>query len=422
MKVLMFGWEFPPAKNYGLGRVCYNLTKGLYHNNVDITLVLPKLPEPFEEAFLNLIDASELPVKVSDKVDIRTIKSILSAYIGEGEYSARLKHLIENGFVIDGKDTMYGANLFNEIERYASQAYDIAKTEDFDIIHAHDWMTARAGEEAKRASGKPFIMHVHSTEVDRSTGNPDPLKYDLERRGMFASDKIIAVSELTKKKIVEHYGIDPEKIEVIHNAVHEITERYRERILPKIHKNDKVVLFLGRLTIMKGPEYFLQAAKRVLEKRKRVKFVFVGDGDLMNSMINLAVQLGIQKHVIFAGALGWQDVDKAFQMANVYVMPSVTEPFGVVALESMKNGTPAIISKQSGVSEMIKNVLKVDFWDTDDMAEKILSILKYGPLSRDLKENAQKEVDKITWDRQSKKIADIYKSVVSEFKTDSYGS
>jgi glycosyltransferase involved in cell wall biosynthesis len=297
-----------------------------------------------------------------------------------------------------------------EVERFARAAEEIAAGETFDVIHCHDWLTFKAGVNVKRRTKKPLIVHVHATEFDRTGGNGrNEHVYNIEREGMHAADKIIAVSNFTKNMIVNNYGIDPNKVEVVHNAV-EFTDYNTER--RKINNYDKVVLFLGRITLQKGPDYFIESASKVLKKMSNVKFIIAGSGDMEYKMIEKAAQMGIGDKVLFAGFLEGADIDRAYKMADVYVMPSVSEPFGITPLEAMRNGTPVIISKQSGVSEVIQNCLKVDFWDTDQMANKILGVLKYGELHEEMKKNGSREIKKFSWDVPAGKCINVYRGVI----------
>ena len=390
MKVLMFGWEFPPLSSGGLGTACYGLTKSLSKKGVEITFVLP-YSSGIDVDFLKLIPAGN--------IKIRKITSVLQPYMSSQEYKKSL-----------GKKQspkMYGASLFDEVYRYTLAAEKIAEEEDFDVIHCHDWMTFGAGIRAKKKKNKPLVLHVHATEHDRTGGHQvNQYVYDLERKGMHKADKVIAVSNFTKNKIIDHYGIPSEKIKVVHNAVDFSQHYYDENF--EINKTDKVVLFLGRITLQKGPDYFIYAAKKVLEREKNVKFVIAGSGDMEPFIIEKAAELGIADKVLFAGFLEQNDVDRAYKMADVYVMPSVSEPFGLTALEAMKNKTPVILSKQSGVSEVIRHCIKVDFWDVNELSSKIIALLRYNSLNEALKENGYFEVKKFNWDVPAQKCIEVY--------------
>ena len=304
----MFGWEFPPFSSGGLGTACCGLTKGLSNNNVDVVFVLPYAPSSLNPSHMKLISAGDY-----SKIKFRTIDSPLVAYITSAayaEYAKSLKHRSNSEHT-----SIYGQNLFEEVYRYAQKSKYIAMTEDFDIIHCHDWMTFQAGIEAKKTSKKPLIIQVHATEFDRTGGNPNQVVYELEKEGMLAADSIIAVSNFTKNKIIDNYGINPEKINVVHNAV-EFTDNSFPKQNFAIKKHDKVVLFLGRITIQKGPDYFVYAAKKVLDYDPNVKFIIVGKGDMEPYVIEKVAEMGIGDKVLFTGFLSGQDIDKIYQMSN----------------------------------------------------------------------------------------------------------
>lgn len=396
----MFGWEFPPYHSGGLGTACYGLTKGLCNKNVSVTFVVPKVPDNPKSSHVKLIGADSVPVSIK----IKEINSLIVPYITSEQYSERLANI---GSKSPG-GAIYGKNLFAEVARYAEQAKQIARETPHDIIHAHDWMTYRAGINAKKISGKPLVVHVHATEFDRTGGHPNQYVYDIEREGMHAADTIIAVSNFTKGLIVQHYGINPDKMRVVHNAI-DFADK-GEVIVKK--PKEKMVLFLGRITIQKGPDYFLYAAKRVLERKPDVTFVFAGSGDMEPFIIEKAAELGIANKVLFTGFLQGADIDRAYKMADLFVMPSISEPFGLTPLEAMRHGTPVIISKQSGVSEVLSHALKVDFWDIDRMADMMLSVLKHDVLKNELSENGVLEVQKFSWNDAAQKCVDVYRDTM----------
>ncbi|MBW2969797.1 glycosyltransferase family 4 protein [Candidatus Woesearchaeota archaeon] len=396
LKVLMFGWEFPPYKSGGLGTACYGLTKALSKQNVEVTFVMPVTPEGAKAKFVKLIGASN----IAKNVKIKTIDSPLKAYMTSASYEEQYYTWGSN------KKQVYGKDLYQEVQRYAQIAKHIAKTEPHDIIHCHDWMTYQAGINAKKASKKPLIMHLHATEFDRTADNPDHRISHIEWQGLDQADIIITNSHFSKKNIIKHYKIHPDKIQVVHWGIDEApTMNY------KPEKKDKTVLFLGRVTIQKGPDYFIEVAKKVLEHEPNTKFVIVGDGDMLPRMINRTAELGITDKVIFTGALSGEDVHKAFQTADLYVMPSVSEPFGLVALESLKNRTPVLISKQSGVSEVLKNALKTDFWDLNKMTDMIVNVLRHTALQEELKEHGTREAQKFNLDEPARKIKEVYQRI-----------
>jgi glycosyltransferase involved in cell wall biosynthesis len=390
IKVLMFGWEFPPFKSGGLGTACYSLTKGLARNGADVTFVMPVTPEGAKARFVKLIGASN--------IKIRKIDSLLTAYMTSNSY--------EENYSNTKQKQVYGRNLFEEVSRYSLRAVKIAREEKHDIIHAHDWMTYQAAINAKKISKKPLVVHLHATEFDRTGGNPDPRISHAEYLGLKEADKIITNSNFSKQNIIKHYKIPEQKIEVVHWGIDE------EHIPAYNTKKDKTVLFLGRVTLQKGPDYFVEVAKKVLEYEPHTRFIIVGDGDMLPKIINRTAELGITDKIIFTGALAGEDVNRAFQTADLYVMPSVSEPFGLVALESLKNGTPILISKQSGVSEVIHHALKTDFWDIERMTNQIVGVLRYHSLKEELKENGIKEVQKFDIDEPARKVMHVYHSAL----------
>jgi glycogen synthase len=413
MKVLMFGWEFPPYSNGGLGTACQGLTKGLKNNNIKVTFVLPKAPIDAKSDNAELISASNLFHDESSDLEFKEINSLIIPYLSFEEYSERYRkysNIVVRTAKEDEKVEIYGKNLNQEVQRYAEKAKLVAKMTKFDIIHAHDWMTYKAGINAKQLSGKPLVVHVHATEFDRTGGNPNQHIYNIEREGMHAADSIITVSYFTKQKIIQHYGVDPEKINVVHNAV----EFNDDSKLVK-EEREKNILFLGRLTLQKGPEYFLYAAKKVLEIDPDVNFTVAGSGDMEGFMRYKAEELGINDKVRFTGFLRGKEIDDAYKLASVYVMPSISEPFGITPLEAMRNGTPTIISKQSGVSEVIKNTLAVDFWDINQLANHMYALVNYNHLNEEISNNGHSEVYKISWDEPARKCVDVYSKTIRCF-------
>jgi len=404
----MFGWEFPPINSGGLGVACHGIVEGLIGNGQHVFLVLPKVtPEMqmFDSGVFKLLDAHESGGSLK-AVDVPS--GLYSPYATMESYRQFLEKMEK-----EGAEHLYGGNLFDEVYRYAAQASAYAKQVPHDVIHTHDWLTAEAGIQAKRISDKPHVMHVHATEFDRSGEYPNQHVYDMERRGMEHADRVIAVSERTKQMLMKHYGVPEWKIDVVHNAVKPNSSTYHKA--HHLNDSDKIVLFLGRMTMQKGPDYFLKMAKKVLEKRKRVKFVMAGDGDMMQQVVRMAVELGIERNVLFAGFLKGDEVARAYSAADLYVMPSVSEPFGIAPLEAIQNGVPVLISKQSGISEVIRNALRVDFWDIDEMANKVISVLDHPALHSTLKSKSAEEVERMSWKEQAKHIIGSYgKALTSE--------
>lgn len=396
MKILMFGWELPPFNSGGLGVACHGLSKALSKDN-DILFVLP-IKADVDADFLNMLYAN-------GNVKIKTIESSLTPYITSEEYDRYKKGM-----------SLYGANLFAEVERYAKEARKIAEKEDFDIIHAHDWLSFQAGAVAKDVSGKPLIVQLHSTEYDRTGGeNLNPYVYNIEKNGMKNADKIITVSNFTKDIVVKKYGIKSSKINVVYNRINADEYRNTDDKIFQIKKDGKkIVLFAGRITLQKGPEYFLKVAKRILSFDKNVLFIMAGSGDMEHKIMNDAATMGVSDKVLFTGFLRGKELQHVYKMADIFIMPSVSEPFGIAALESILNGTPVIVSKQSGVSEIVKNALKVDFWDIDEMTNKILSVLHFPSLHKTLQENLEKETSLFSWDFAASECADLYRSLIKK--------
>jgi len=391
MRVLMFGWEFPPFNRGGLGVACHGLTKALTQQGVDITFVMPKAAEKAPQSHVNL---------VMQDVRVENVDSPLCAYMSEEEYHA----------MPDTSKELYGKTLFEEVQRYAEKASEVVQKKTFDVIHAHDWMTFQAGLTARTLTGKPLILHVHATEFDRAGGKQGNQRvHQIEQEAMQQADKIIAVSHFTKEKIMKQYGIPGEKIEVVHNGIEFNKE---EAYTSALQQHSQIVLFLGRLTMQKGPEWFIEIARKVLQKKKNVRFIMAGSGEMGPQMINRVAELGLSTHILFAGYLRGQDIDRAYRMADLYVMPSVSEPFGLTPLEAMRNGTPVLISKQSGVSEVVKHCLKADFWDVEDMANKIIAALQYPSLQYELKHSGLREVHKFGWNGPAAHVRQIYKEAM----------
>jgi glycosyltransferase involved in cell wall biosynthesis len=427
MRVLMFGWEFPPHITGGLGTASYGLTRGLSQiPGMDVVFVVPRSYGDEDPATLDLIGAGSIPVtreiiefeEFARKFDFLRVRSRLVPYIRPEDYPRLARHEVSAGtrFIQTDEEGRiifsgtYGAGLMDEIANYALVAGIIARNEKFDVIHAHDWLTYPAGIAAKEASGKPLVIHVHATDFDRSGGNVNPDVYYVEKAGMDAADAIITVSNLTRKMVIEKYYIDPAKVVTVYNAVEPVESERPDRLRKGV--DEKIVTFLGRITLQKGPEYFIEAAHRVLQKTSRVRFVMAGSGDMMERMIHHAAHLRIMHKFHFTGFLHGEDVFDMLRMSDVYIMPSVSEPFGISPLEAMQSNVPVIISKQSGVSEVLTYAVKVDFWDIDAIADAIYGFLTYPALSRFFIKYGKTEVDKLRWKDSANRVKKVYQSVI----------
>ena len=389
----MFGWEFPPHIAGGLGTACYGMTRGLARNGVEVVFVMPRAYGDEDQRFVRVVNASDVETigtrdhefseELLEKVSFIHIDSNMLPYISPEEYAAYHDEFVRSGRTHEWTDVWkqrytfsgkYGANLMEEVARYAMVAAQVAKDLEgqFDVIHAHDWLTYFAGIAAKRVSGKPLVVHMHATEFDRSGENINRRVYAIEKAGMQAADRVIAVSELTRRIVIGKYGIPADKVVTVHNAV-----RFgeSEEAAPERAVKDKVVTFLGRITYQKGPDYFVEAAAKVLQRVSDVRFVMAGSGDLMNHVVRRVAQLGIADRFHFTGFLKGGEVQRMFRLSDVYVMPSVSEPFGISPLEAMRSGVPVIISRQSGVAEVLDYAIKVNYWDVDALADAIYGLL-----------------------------------------------
>ena len=437
MRVFMLGWEFPPLISGGLGTACYGLTKALSRQQTQIIFVLPKEIGAEYSTHMRLLSPQSPRAAWGD----RSPQSVASTYemdamAGMSPFAnvvfkavpSRMKSPYQSaGGVLrhatastkqqaipgwlegpGGGGVDYEGNLLTESNRFASLCVDLARGEEFDVIHAHDWMTFPAGLAVAAATAKPLVVQIHSTEFDRSGDHVNQQVYDIERCGMHGAKRVIAVSYLTKSIIAHRYGIEPGKIDVVYNGIDNGRPVQVPHHHPGIRRGDRIVLFLGRITMQKGPEYFVHAAKKVLDKVHNVKFVMAGSGDKVRDVIEQAADEGIGHRVLFTGFLRRADVHRVFQMADVYVMPSVSEPFGIAPLEAIRHDVPVVISKTSGVAEVLMHALKVDFWDTDEIANKIIAVLRHPPLSSTLREQADLEVRRLTWDGAAAKCRQVY--------------
>jgi glycogen(starch) synthase len=413
IKTIMLGWEFPPFISGGLGTACYGLTKAMGRTGMDVTFLLPRM-NPVRFGAGNPGEVYELVEYGLPNVRLRPVPSSLTAYGRYGpSQSARRATATEAELreMLAGGPSPYGPNIHEEVQRYALRVMRVAESEEFDVIHAHDWMTFPAGIALAAHSGKPLVVQIHSTEFDRSGEHVNQYVYDIERHGMHAAARVISVSNYTRSIIVNRYAVPPEKVEVVYNGV-DLSEAAKPPQRPWSAARDKVVLFLGRITMQKGPEYFLYAAKRVLEKVKNVKFIMAGDGDKLYGTIEQAAWLGIGHRVFFTRFLRGADVDQAYRMADLYVMPSVSEPFGIAPLEALQRNVPVLVSKTSGIAEAFRNALKVDFWDINEMANKIVAVLRHPPLHEALRTNGRREAFRFRWDDAAARVHDIYQRVL----------
>ena len=428
----MFGWEFPPHIAGGLGTACYGMTRGLARNGVEVVFVMPRAYGDEDQRFVRVVNASDVETigtrdhefseELLEKVSFIHIDSNMLPYISPEEYAAYHDEFVRSGRTHEWTDVWkqrytfsgkYGANLMEEVARYAMVAAQVAKDLEgqFDVIHAHDWLTYFAGIAAKRVSGKPLVVHMHATEFDRSGENINRRVYAIEKAGMQAADGVIAVSELTRRIVIGKYGILADKVVTVHNAV-----RFgeSEEAAPERAVKDKVVTFLGRITYQKGPDYFVEAAAKVLQRVSDVRFVMAGSGDLMNHVVRRVAQLGIADRFHFTGFLKGGEVQRMFRLSDVYVMPSVSEPFGISPLEAMRSGVPVIISRQSGVAEVLDYAIKVNYWDVDALADAIYGLLTYPALGRMFASKGLEEVTGLKWTNAAAKIKTVYETVVAE--------
>jgi glycogen synthase len=478
MRVLMFGWEFPPHISGGLGTACFGLTNSLSKENIDVLFVVPKLHGEEKAGRTSFINASDVPIDKEEnnleqyfskskdpdvrdalnkviregKIEAIEVPSTLSPYraLQFGQHSKGIEHW---NYEIEAKQKRastppnksrrsrhynnaattrrenektesenkvapyrfsgaYGPDLLDEVKRYAQVAASIAQTHEFDVIHAHDWMTYLAGIAAKKVSGKPLVVHVHATEYDRSGECVDAKVWAIERQGMEEADRVITVSEWTRRLVINRYKIAAEKVEVVHNGIIPKADTSLKFTPPPVGSH--VVTFLGRITHQKGPLYFVEAARRVLDQIPDAHFVVAGSGDMLPLMIERIAQLRMSSHFHFTGFLRGKDIDRVWAMSNVYVMPSVSEPFGIAPLEAIQAGVPVIISNQSGVAEVMPHAIKVDFWNCQELASAICSVLKYKSLSNTLKKNSTEEIMRISWSNAAQKLNHLYHELITE--------
>lgn len=418
MKALMFGWEFPPHILGGLGTASYGLTQGMAEqSDMDITFVIPRPSGEEDKSFLHIIGAGDTPIVYRD-VSYDYVHDRLSGKMSPEEYYhlrnhiyADFSHRHTNDLGCIEFSGRYPDNLLEEINNYSIVAGVIARAQEVDVIHSHDWLTYPAGIHAKHITGKPLVVHVHATDFDRSRGNVNPTVFGIELDGMNHADHIITVSDLTRRTVIEKYHQDPSKVTTVHNAVTPLSPEILA--LPdKRGVEDKIVTFLGRITMQKGCEYFVEAAARVLERTEGVRFIMAGSGDMMDAMIRLVAKYNIADRFHFTGFMKGQQVYEIFKSSDVYVMPSVSEPFGISPLEAMQCGVPSIISHQSGCAEILNYAVKVDYWDVDAMADAIYALITYPEMHTFLKAEGLREVNGLTWEIAGRKVRAIYDQVL----------
>jgi glycosyltransferase involved in cell wall biosynthesis len=412
----MFGWEFPPHISGGLGMACYGIINELAKKNQQISFVLPLADyDAPSNHNISLISCHTATKKITDFsvhpfVDVKKVDALLHPYLNAESYDELLqqyrlnKNDRSNNAVVNiaGK---YGHSLLTEVYRYSLAAGSLAETLPHDVIHAHDWLTVLAGIHAKSISHKPLIFHVHALEFDRCGENVNPDIFAIEKHGLEQADKIVAVSQFTKNMIMHRYGIPEGKIVVVHNG---IDGGGKKPIYVKKPEH-KMVLFVGRLTFQKGPDYFLKVAEKILSRQKDVHFVIAGTGDMMKQMIEETAKMRIGKNVHFTGFLNQDTIKKLYRLADVYVMPSVSEPFGLTCLEALSGNVPVVISKQSGVKEVLgPHVLTADFWDINEMAAKVLALLTYPSLKKEIMSNAINQIKSVTWEDTANKLIALY--------------
>jgi len=388
----MVGWELPPLNSGGLGEACYGLSKALSKKGVTINFVLP-YNVGIDCDFMNILYANTS----------LNPKKVINPYL---TYTQWLK-AIKNGSV-----SLF--DYLSQVMEYADNIKDIARSVKADLIHMHDWLTYPAGVTAQEYLTCPLVAHVHATEFDRTGGRfLNDAVFNIEKFGLDQADKVLPVGGIVKRTLIEKYDIDPAKIDVIYNGVEDASKPKLDPALINLKKlGYKVVLFLGRITLQKGPDYFVKAAKIVAKYHPKTVFVVTGSGDMQSQMISEAANLGVIDKFLFTGFLRGSERDSVYQAADVYVMPSISEPFGITALEAVKNRTPVIVSKQSGVSEVLRSALKVDYWDTEELANKIIAVLKYKSLPKDLRKESVKEIVNLTWDHSADEVLRVYNSVL----------
>lgn len=435
LRVLSFGWELAPILSGGLGVACAGLGRALVEAGVELTFVLPKLPRPISPEGIRVLNARDVataddaapssfsesaPADAAPPAVVR-FETPLAPYQTTAAYMDAVASSFQSrrsdareplvGPASSTDASLYGGDLLAEVRRMAAAAATIAAQTPHDVLHCHDWMTFAAGVAARGVSGKPLVLHVHSTESDRSGGgggNAAIRRY--EAAGLDAADRVVAVSDFTRRRILEQYPhVDAEKIRVVHNGIERLADG--ELDLPAVAAGRPVVLFLGRLTAQKGPEWFVRAAALVSRVRPDALFVVAGSGEMLPWMVERVAEAGLASSFLFTGFLSGADIARAYAMADVFVMPSVSEPFGLVPVEAMLRGTPVVVSRQSGVSEVIRHCLKVDFWNSEDLADKIVAVLDHPSLAETLSDAGLREASGMDWTKPARRLLDVFAEV-----------
>lgn len=415
----MLGWELPPYFAGGVGIVCYELTKVFSTmKDLEVEYVMAYGPKSeWRSPNLHITSAAyQSSINTDSNISISKIPTLLHCYSTSESYEEHATAVLNKTFdEYSHSDKsikqIYGKNLMEEVYLYAQRVANKFKNSSFDVIHAHDWTTVPAALLLKKLTGKPIIFHVHITELDKTGGNGGFDKiFEIEQQAFDNADRIVPVSNFVKNRLINDYHVDPKKITVIHNGG--VSDMSKKLEASQIQLNNHpIILFAGRITLQKGPEYFIKAAKKVVDYEPEARFIVAGTGDMLPQIIELSAKLGISKNVLFHGQYSRYEADLLFSIADAFVMPSVSEPFGIVPLEAISKGTPTIISKQSGISEVLENTFKVDFWDTDEMAHKILSIIKYKPLKNHMGALGHYEYNNFSWDKPAEEFKQLYNKV-----------
>lgn len=396
----MFGWELPPYNSGGLGTASLGMTEGLADLGHEIDFILPKAHGPYPYRHMQILSAVDIDENVASSSDVLPY----GASVMRDEHGNPAIRYVAPG------------SAFQHASWYAKTTLPLAQDNSYEMIHCHDWMTYYSGLQA-RANAKragiaaPLVAHIHATEYDRGGASGGNRAINaIEHVALNAADRVIAVSHYTARTVHEQYGVSKAKISVVHNGIMPGTPPSFD--LEALKKHFKIVLFMGRITMSKGPEYFLKLAKAVTDKDPRVKFVMVGSGDMEQQCIELAARMGLTGKILFSTFLRGSDVNRAYQLADLFVMPSVSEPFGLVALEALQNGTPAIVSKQSGVAEVSKHLVQIDFWETKKMASSVLKILNDPAYAARLRRGGTADLRRLSWLKAAEKIQEVYNELL----------